>query len=64
MFDRIIATIALAFFAYLEKRIERGSTATDAHVDRVRLRRAGTRIREWMQSNSTGSRRKPSEDGK
>lgn len=48
MLDRIIATIALGLLSYLEKRMERGSLAVDADVDRDRLRRGGSRIREWL----------------
>lgn len=48
MLDRIIATIALGLLSYLEKRMERGSVAVDADVDRDRLRRGGARIREWL----------------
>ena len=48
MFDRFIAAVALALFAYLEKRIERGSTARDAPSDHAKLRLGGSRIREWL----------------
>ena len=48
MLDRIIAQITLGLLSYLEKRLERGSMAVDADVDRDRLRRGGSRIREWL----------------
>jgi len=52
MLDRVIAQIVLALMSYLEKRMERGSVAVDADVDRVRhrdrLRIGGNRIREWL----------------
>lgn len=48
MLDRVIAQIALGLLSYLEKRMERGSVAVDADVDRDRLRRGGARIREWL----------------
>jgi hypothetical protein len=60
---KIVSTIALALFDYLEKRVERGSTATDAYADRPRLRSAGLRIREWMQAHGASPRRKPPENG-
>lgn len=48
MLDRIIAQVALALFSWLEKRMDRGSVAVDADVDRATLDRAGSRIRDWM----------------
>lgn len=48
MLDRVIAQIVLGLLSYLEKRMERGSVALDADVDRDRLRRGGARIREWL----------------
>jgi len=51
MLDRIVAAVALALLQYLERRIERGSTAVDAAPDRERLRRGGARIREWLREN-------------
>ena len=48
MLDRVIAQIALGLLSYLEKRMERGSLAVDADVDRDRLRRGGARLREWL----------------
>lgn len=54
MLDRIVAAVALALLQYLERRIERGSTAVDATADRDRLRRGGARIREWLRENRAG----------
>jgi len=48
MLDRIIAQIALGLFDWLEKRIARGNVVIDADVDRPALRRASTRIRDWV----------------
>jgi hypothetical protein len=48
MLDRVIAQIVLGLLSYLEKRMERGSLAVDADVDRDRLRRGGARIRAWL----------------
>jgi len=53
MLDRIIASFALALFSFLERRIERGSTAKDADVDHARLRRGGSRIREWLRKQDS-----------
>lgn len=49
MLDRIVASIAMALFAWLEKRIERPNVSIDLAMDRARLLRAGRRVREWMQ---------------
>jgi len=59
MLDRIVAAVALALLQYLERRIERGSTAVDAAPDRERLRRGGARIREWLRENGARQRGKP-----
>lgn len=62
MLDRVIAQIILALMSYLEKRMERGSVAVDADVDRDRLRRGGSRIREWLrQQGGVHSGSKPGE---
>jgi len=64
MLDRVIAQIALGLLSYLEKRMERGSVAVDADVDRDRLRRGGARIREWLRKQGgVHSRPKPGEAG-
>ncbi len=59
MLDRIFAAVALALLQYLERRIERGSTAVDAAPDRERLRRGGARIREWLRENGARDGGKP-----
>lgn len=59
MLDRIVAAVALALLQYLERRIERGSTAVDAAPDRERLRRGGARIREWLRENGARDGGKP-----
>jgi len=64
MFDKVVAAIALALIGHLEKRMERGSVAVDGDVDAGRLRRAGTRIREWMrEQGGVHPRSKPSSGG-
>jgi hypothetical protein len=52
MLEKIVAQIALALFNWLEKRIQASSTAVDADVDRERLRRAGSRIDEWLREQN------------
>jgi hypothetical protein len=59
MLDRIVAAVALALLQYLERRIERGSTAVDAAPDRERLRRGSARIREWLRENGARDGGKP-----
>lgn len=66
MLEKIVAQVALALFNWLEKRIQASNTAVDADIDRERLRRAGSRIDEWLreqnrihsrgQSNPTGTK--------
>jgi len=64
MLDRIIMAIAFALFEYLSKRIEQGRMAVDSTVDIPRLRRAGSRIDEWMrQQNNIGAGGKPNQTG-
>ena len=48
MFNKILAQIAIGLVDALLKRIETGKIAVDADVDRDRLRRAGSRIDEWL----------------
>lgn len=65
MFDKVLAQIAVGIIDALLKRIEAGTIAVDADIDRERLRRAGSRIDEWLreqdsihsrgQSNKTGT---------
>ena len=52
MLEKVVAQVTVALIAWIDRRIERGSTAVDADPDRDALRRAGARIDEWM-------RRKP-----
>jgi len=56
MLDKILASIALALLEYLSKRIESGKIALDSTMDIPKLRRAGSRIDEWVrQQNSTST---------
>jgi len=48
MFERIVAQVTVALIGWLDRKMERGSTAVDADPDRDTLRRAGDRIRKWM----------------
>lgn len=63
MFNRIVASVAVALVDYLLRRIERGNIAVDGDIDRDRLRRGGSRIREWMHENGASPRIKPDSDG-
>jgi len=57
MFDKVLAQIAVGIIDALLKRIEAGTIAVDADIDRDRLRRAGSRIDEWLrQQDSLHSR--------
>lgn len=56
MVERIVAQICVALLGWLDKRIERQSTALDADPDADRLRLAGDRLREWMQRGKDGVR--------
>lgn len=53
MLEKIVAQFALALFNWLEKRIQNDSVAIDADVDRERLRRAGSRIDEWLRKQNS-----------
>ena len=64
MLDRFLLGLAMALFSYLEKRLERGSTAVDAAPDRERLRRGGARIREWLREQDRARQRKQSDQGR
>lgn len=57
MLDKIIAAIAIALVDFLAKRVERGTIAKDADVDRARIDAAGRYVREWMRKSraSVGS---------
>jgi len=64
MFDKVLAQIAVGIIDALLKRIETGTIAVDADVDRDRLRRAGSRIDEWLrEQDSLHSRGQPNKDG-
>lgn len=52
MLEKIVAQIALALFNWLEKRIQASNTAVDADYDRERLRRAGSRVDEWLREQN------------
>jgi hypothetical protein len=63
MFDRILMQIAVGLFDVLLKKIEAGKMAVDADVDVERLRRAGSRIDEWLRKqDSIHSRRESDSD--
>lgn len=63
MLERIVAQIALALFAWLEKRIERGSVAVDPDGDDGRISRAGSRLREWLRSRGVDPRERSDASG-
>lgn len=63
MLEKIVAQIILGLWTWLEKRIERGTIAVDADLDKPRLRRAGTRIREWLRENGASQSGKPDTSG-
>ena len=64
MLDRFIAAIALALFNWLERRAEKGVVAVDADSDRDALRRAGSRLDEWMrEQDRLRARGKPDAGG-
>lgn len=52
MLEKIVAQVALALFNWLEKRIQASNTAVDADIDRERLRRAGSRLDEWLREQN------------
>jgi hypothetical protein len=53
MFDKVLAQIAVGIIDALLKRIEAGTIAVDADIDRDRLRRAGSRIDEWLRQQDS-----------
>lgn len=60
MLDKFLAQLALGIIDALLKRIETGTIAVDADIDRDRLRRAGSRIDEWLrEQDSLHSRGQP-----
>jgi hypothetical protein len=61
--DRVIATLAIAMFDWLERRIAKGNTAIDADKNIPLLRRGGERIRIWLrQQDNLHSRSKSDQD--
>lgn len=52
MLDKFVAALALALFAYLEKRIARANIAVDADSDIKALRLASVRLRAWMREQN------------
>jgi hypothetical protein len=64
MVERIVAQITVALIAWLDRRIERGSSAVDADDDREALRRAGNRIREWVRQPNGVRARRESDEGR
>ena len=63
MFDKVLAQIAVGIIDALLKRIETGTIAVDADIDRERLRRAGTRIDEWLREQDSLHSRGQSNQG-
>jgi len=53
MLDKFLAQLALGIIDALLKRIEAGTIAVDADIDRDRLRRAGSRIDEWLREQDS-----------
>ena len=53
MLDKFLAQLALGIIDALLKRIETGTIAVDADIDRDRLRRAGSRIDEWLREQDS-----------
>jgi len=52
MLEKIVAQIALVLLGWVEKRIQSSKTAVDADEDVERLRRAGSRIDEWLREQN------------
>jgi hypothetical protein len=48
MLERIVAQVTVALIGWLDGRISRTQSAIDGDPDPDLLRRAGTRIREWL----------------
>lgn len=63
MFEKIVAQIIFVLIGWLEKRIEKGSTAIDSDVDVDRLRIAGSRIDAWLQQNGASAGRQSDTSG-
>ena len=63
MLDKIIGQILLVLLNWFEKRINLSQTAVDADSDIDSLRRAGSRIDEWVRKqNDLHSREQSNED--
>ena len=56
MLERIVAQVTVALIGWLDRRMERGTVATDADADREALRRAGDRLRHWLRHQPNGVR--------
>ena len=54
--------LLIAILSWIEERAKRGHVAVDADADDTRVRRAGTRLREWMRSNRSSQLGKPNSD--
>ena len=54
MLERIVAQVTVALIGWLDRRMERGTVATDADADREALRRAGDRLRDWLRHKPDG----------
>lgn len=63
MLDKFLAQLVLALADFVCKRIERGRVAVDATPDVDRLRRAGSRINDWLQQNGARESGKPDSCG-
>lgn len=59
MFDRILVQITLALIGYVSKRLERGHIAVDVDGDRDTLRRAGSRLDQWLLKDGARKRGEP-----
>jgi len=60
--DKILYALALAILDHLARRMERGKVAVDADLDLDRLRRAGSRIDEWLRQDGARRGGQPDED--
>jgi hypothetical protein len=62
MLERIVAGIALAMVKWLEGRIEKRPRAVDSDLDRDALKRAGSRLGEWMREDRASNGGKSDSD--
>lgn len=53
------AQVLVAVLLWIEERAKRGHVAVESDRDDGRIRRAGSRLREWVRSNRSGELRKP-----